>query len=50
MDFPLSQYLERIGLNSIPSRDENGLKEIHAAQAFTIPFENLEIHLAERFL
>jgi N-hydroxyarylamine O-acetyltransferase len=45
IDFPLSRYLERIGLNSTPNRDEDGLKEIHAAQSFTIPFENLEIHL-----
>jgi N-hydroxyarylamine O-acetyltransferase len=44
-DFPLSRYLERIALSSPPDRDENGLKEIHAAQTFTIPFENLEIHL-----
>jgi N-hydroxyarylamine O-acetyltransferase len=44
-DFPLSQYLKRIGLSSPPGRDEDGLKEIHAAQAFAIPFENLEIHL-----
>jgi N-hydroxyarylamine O-acetyltransferase len=48
IDFPLSQYLERIGLSSLPSRDEDGLKEIHAAQAFTIPFENLEIHLGRK--
>ncbi len=45
MNFPLSQYLRRIGLSSPPGRDEDGLKEIHAAQAFAIPFENLEIHL-----
>jgi N-hydroxyarylamine O-acetyltransferase len=45
IDFPIPQYLERIGLNSHPGRDEDGLKEIHAAQAFAIPFENLEIHL-----
>ena len=45
IDFPLSRYLERIGLSRPPGRDEEGLKEIHAAQAFTIPFENLEIHL-----
>jgi len=45
IDFPLSRYLGRIGLSSPPARDENGLKEIHAAQTFTIPFENLEIHL-----
>ena len=45
VDFPLSRYLERIGLSSPPGRDENGLKEIHKAQAFSIPFENLAIHL-----
>ncbi len=44
-DFPLNRYLERIALKNHPVADENGLKEIHAAQAFSIPFENLDIHL-----
>lgn len=44
-DFPLNRYLERIALKYPPDADENGLKEVHAAQAFAIPFENLDIHL-----
>lgn len=44
-DFPISRYLERIALSELPSSDVAGLKEIHAAQAFAIPFENLDIHL-----
>jgi len=45
IEFPLSQYLERIGLSKIPAPDEKGLHEVHAGQAFSIPFENLDIHL-----
>jgi N-hydroxyarylamine O-acetyltransferase len=44
-DFPLSRYLARIGLSKVPDLDETGLKEVHAAQAFSIPFENFDIHL-----
>ncbi len=44
-DFPINRYLERIFLESPPGADETGLKEIHAAQVFSIPFENLDIHL-----
>jgi len=44
-DFPLAHYLERIGLKETPKPDEEGLKQVHAAQAFSIPFENLDIHL-----
>lgn len=44
-DFPLPQYLERIGLKEFPKPDEEGLKQAHAAQAFSIPFENFDIHL-----
>ncbi len=43
--FPLDQYLERIGLSGPPRPDEDGLKDLHAAQAFSIPFENFDIHL-----
>jgi N-hydroxyarylamine O-acetyltransferase len=43
--FPLAQYLDRIGLNEIPNPDEEGLREVHVAQAFSIPFENFDIHL-----
>ncbi len=44
-DFPLAQYLTRIGLSHPPSPNEDGLQQIHSAQAFSIPFENLDIHL-----
>ncbi len=47
VDFPLSAYLERIELKNTPGTDENGLKELHAAQVFSIPFENLDIHLGK---
>lgn len=43
--FPLDQYLERIGLGRPPHPDEDGLKDLHSAQAFSIPFENFDIHL-----
>jgi N-hydroxyarylamine O-acetyltransferase len=43
--FPLAEYLDRIGLNEIPKPDEDGLHKVHAAQAFSIPFENFDIHL-----
>jgi len=45
VDFPIDQYLERIGLAGTPRPDENGLQEIHAAQVFSVSFENLDIHL-----
>jgi N-hydroxyarylamine O-acetyltransferase len=44
-DFPLSLYLARIGLTAAPDPNEEGLRKLHAAQAFSIPFENLDIHL-----
>jgi N-hydroxyarylamine O-acetyltransferase len=43
--FQLPRYLERVGLSSPPKPDEDGLRQIHSAQAFSIPFENLDIHL-----
>jgi N-hydroxyarylamine O-acetyltransferase len=44
-DFPLSQYLARIGLNTAPEPDESGLRQVHLAQAYSIPFEDFDIHL-----
>jgi N-hydroxyarylamine O-acetyltransferase len=43
--FPISEYLTRIGLDKKPDPDEEGLRAVHAAQAFTVPFENFDIHL-----
>jgi arylamine N-acetyltransferase len=39
-DFPVEQYLKRIGLAKMPGADETGLQAIHAAHVFSIPFEN----------
>jgi N-hydroxyarylamine O-acetyltransferase len=44
-NFPIDQYLERIGLDRAPEVSEDGLREIHSHQAFSIPFENLDIPL-----
>ena len=44
-DFPLDGYFERVGITGMPRADETGLQALHAAQAFSIPFENLDIHL-----
>jgi N-hydroxyarylamine O-acetyltransferase len=44
-EFPLADYLQKIRLPRVPKADEEGLKAIHSAQAFSIPFENLDIHL-----
>ena len=44
-DFPLAQYLTRIGLPAAPEPSETGLRQVHLAQAFSIPFENFDIHL-----
>lgn len=44
-DFPLNEYLARIGLSHAPEPDELGLRQVHVAQAFSIPFENFDIHL-----
>jgi N-hydroxyarylamine O-acetyltransferase len=44
-DFPLSKYIARIGLSKAPDLNEAGLMEVHAAQAFSIPFENFDILL-----
>mgnify|MGYP001817042673 FL=1 len=45
MGFGIQGYLERIGLNDVPVADEAGLRALHRAQFFTVPFENLDIHL-----
>tara|TARA_Y100000588_G_scaffold385939_2_gene480310 strand:- start:263 stop:1090 length:828 start_codon:yes stop_codon:yes gene_type:complete len=45
----LDAYLDRIGLDTRPAIDEEGLRAIHRAQYFSIPFENLDIHLGRRY-
>jgi N-hydroxyarylamine O-acetyltransferase len=47
MEFPLTDYLKRIGLDSAPTLDLEGLKQLHRAQFFAIPFENLDIQLGK---
>ena len=47
MKFPLTDYLKRIGLDSAPASDWEGLRQLHRAQFFTIPFENLDIQLGK---
>lgn len=44
-EFPITQYLKRIGRTGPPRPDADWLNEIHTAQVFSIPFENLDIHL-----
>lgn len=43
--FPLEAWLERVGLAAAPCADAAGLAAAHEAQAFAIPFENLDIQL-----
>jgi len=45
MKFPLAHYLDRIGLDATPAPDLEGLRQLHHAQFFSIPFENLDIQL-----
>jgi N-hydroxyarylamine O-acetyltransferase len=44
-DFDQAEYRQRIGLNEIITNDETGLEAMHRAQVYSIPFENLDIHL-----
>ncbi len=45
----LEAYLQRIGLHARPAADEAGLRAIHRAHYFSIPFENLDIHLGRPY-
>ena len=47
MKFPLTDYLNRVGLDSAPPLDWEGLRQLHHAQFFAIPFENLDIQLGQ---
>ncbi len=44
-DFPVSAYLDRVGLTGPPPVSESGLAQVHRAQLLQIPFENLDILL-----
>ncbi len=41
-------YLARVNLSYAPKANEAGLFELHRAQAFSIPFENLSVFLGEK--
>lgn len=41
----VEKYLERLGLDSAPGPDYDGLRTLHRAHLESIPFENLDIHL-----
>lgn len=45
MTFNKAAYLKRIGLDDVIPMDLAGLVTLHMAQAYTIPFENLDILL-----
>jgi len=47
MEFPLADYLHRVGLDPAPTPDREGLGQLHHAQFFAIPFENLDIQLGQ---
>lgn len=44
MPFDLNKYFERIGYKGKTDVSAETLRQIHAAQVFSIPFENLTIH------
>jgi N-hydroxyarylamine O-acetyltransferase len=44
-DFDLTKYLTRIGLAAPVDCDAAGLERVHRAQAYSVPFENLDIML-----
>jgi N-hydroxyarylamine O-acetyltransferase len=46
-DAAVAQYLSRIGLSRPVACDASGLRDLHAAHLFAVPFENLSIHLGE---
>ena len=46
-ELDLGAYLRRIGLDVAPAADLPGLKALHFAHATHIPFENLDIQMAE---
>jgi N-hydroxyarylamine O-acetyltransferase len=44
-EFSLDLYLKRIGITLPPPVNAEGLRRMHSAQVFSIPFENIDIHL-----
>lgn len=43
--FDIEEYLSRIGISDVPDANEDGLRALHHAQFFAIPFENFDIQL-----
>jgi N-hydroxyarylamine O-acetyltransferase len=43
--FDVESYLARVGLSAPPSADVEGMRRLHAAQFYSIPFENFDIQL-----
>jgi len=46
-EFDVPAYLQRVGLDTTPMVSEEGLIQMHRAQAFSIPFENFDIQLGK---
>ena len=44
-DPDFAEYLERVGLSTVPEPTAAGLAELHVAHATHIPFENLDVLL-----
>ena len=45
--FPEDAYLKRVKLKTAPELNANGLENLHNAQYYSIPFENLDIRLGK---
>ena len=46
----VAAYLERIGYHGPLTADINVLRNLHRAHLFTVPFENLDIHIAREIV
>lgn len=42
-NFILGDYLQRIGLNEVPTNDAEGVRQLMRAQLHSVPFENLDV-------
>ena len=48
LEFPVNEYLNRIGLLFLPEANEEGLNALVKAHTYAIPFENLDTLAGER--
>lgn len=46
----IKKYLARIGLNEVPQADLESLRLLQESHLYTVPFENLDIHLGRRII